>query len=83
MNTTLTLTNRTELNLTGIKLVKSSEPKQIVALQHDGSIIISGDGLNVQHLDIKEGVLQIGGTVNQIKYTNTVAKNFSIKNMFK
>ena len=71
------------MNLTGIKKVKSSEPKQIVAMLNDGSIIINGDGLNVQHLNIKEGVMQIGGTVNQIRYTNQVSKNFSLKNMFK
>ena len=80
---TLVLNNRKELNLTGIKKVKSTEPALIVANLDNGAILINGANLEVQKLDIKEGILEITGTINQIKYTNQVSKGFSFKNMFK
>ena len=79
----LVLNNRQDLSLTGIRKVRSSEPAQIVAVIDNGNIIISGQNLSVQQLDIKEGTLQINGVVNSIKYSNQVSKSFSFKNMFK
>jgi len=79
----LTLTNRQQLEITGIKKVRSTEPVLIVAAIDNGHIVISGNNLSVEHLDIKQGNLQINGIVNSIKYTNQVSKSFSFKNMFK
>ena len=79
----LTLNNRTELTLTGIKKVKSTEPTNITALLDNGAVIVTGVNLSVQRLDIKEGILEVHGTVDSIRYTNQTHKNFSIKNMFK
>ena len=80
---TLSLNNRNELHITGIKKVKSTEPNIIVANLDNGSVVVNGANLSVQRLDIKEGVLDITGQVNGIKFTNQVSKSFSIKNMFK
>jgi len=80
---TLTLNNRTDLSLTGIKKVKNAEPNIVTALVGDGAIIISGQNLSVQQLDIKEGNLVIAGKVTSMKYTNQVSKNFSIRNIFR
>jgi len=79
----LTLNHRTELSITGIKKVRSTEPSVITATLDNTGIVINGSNLSVEHLDIKEGVLKITGMVNSIKYTNNVSKSFSIKNMFK
>ena len=79
----LTLNNRTELNVTGIQKVKSTEPNQVIAIIDNGNIIIHGNNLSVENLDIKQGNLVINGTINSIKYSNQVSKSFSFKNMFK
>ena len=79
----LVLNNRNELHLTGIKKVRSTEPSNIIANLDNTSIIIHGNNLSVQQLDIKEGTLQITGNVDSIKYSNQAAKSFSFKNMFK
>jgi len=79
----LILNNRQELSLTGIKKVRSTDPALIIASIDNGNIIIHGQNLSVQQLDIKEGTLQITGMVNSIKYSNQVSKSFSFKNMFK
>ena len=77
------LQNRQRLELTGIKKVRSTEPSLIIAEIQDGQIVINGNGLSVESLDIKEGNLVAVGLVNSIKYTNNVSKSFSFKNMFK
>jgi len=55
----------------------------VVASLGETGVVISGSNLSVEHLDIKEEQLIITGTIDSIKFTNTVSKNFSIKNMFK
>jgi len=79
----LILNSRTELKLTGVKKIKSSEPSQVIILLDDGGVFISGSDLSVERLDLKEGVIELKGTVNSIKYTNQVAKKFSFKNAFR
>jgi len=79
----LVLNNRNELNITGIKKVRSTEPNLIVANLDNGNIIISGSNLSVGRLDIKEGVLELTGVVDSIKYSSQTSKSFSLKNMFK
>ena len=79
----LILNNRNDLQVTGIKKVRSTEPTLVIANIDNGNITISGNNLSVEHLDIKEGTLLIKGTVNAIKYSNQVSKSFSFKNMFK
>ena len=79
----LILNNRSELSLTGIKKVRSTEPSLIIAILDNGSIIINGNNLSVQQLDIKEGTLVINGNIDNIKYTNKVSKSFSFRNIFK
>ena len=80
---TLTLNNRAELALTGVKKVKTTEAHQVVA-QLDGTmIIISGHNLSVQSLSVREEVLEIHGQVNSIRYTASHSRKFSFKNMFK
>jgi sporulation protein YabP len=79
----LVLNNRNELNITGIKKVRSTEPNSVVANLDNGNVIINGSNLSVSRLDIKEGVLELNGTVDSIKYSNQSSKSFSLKNMFK
>ena len=79
----LILKGRTELHLTSIKKVKSTEPSLVTAMLDNGAIIIQGTNLSVQRLDIKEGILELTGNVSVIKYTNQISKSFSFKNMFK
>jgi len=79
----LVLNSRSTLNLTGVKKVKSTESNLVTAILDNGAIMIHGDNLSVQKIDIKEGILELTGNVNSIKYTNQIAKSFSLKNAFK
>ena len=79
----LVLNNRNNLNITGVKKVKSTEPRCVIAVLDSCTIIITGTNLAVQQLNIGAGTLDISGLVNSIKYTNTASRRFSFKNMFR
>lgn len=80
---TLSLTNRAELSLSGIKKIRTTEPHQVVAHLDGTMIIITGQNLSVQNLSISEGLLDITGQIDSIRYTKSHARKFSLKNMFK
>jgi sporulation protein YabP len=83
MEHTLNLAKRTALAITGIKKVKSSEPNCIIAVLENSMLVITGAGLSVNQLNIADGTLSVTGTVNSVKYSNSVSKKFSFKNIFK
>ena len=82
-NSNLTLNNRNEMTITGIKKVKTTEQNQVVAALDNSLIVITGSNLSVQNLSIREGLLELSGNVDGIRYTSSHSKKFSVKNMFK
>ena len=80
----LTLVNRNQLNVTGVKKIKSSEPEQIVLILHDTALMIGGTNLFVVSASIQTGEVSIGGLVKSLRYTGVSDKRkFSFKNMFR
>jgi len=79
----LSLENRQNLSLTGIKKVKSTEPNQVVAQLDNCMIIVSGQNLAVQSLSIHDGTMELSGLVSSIRYTGSHQRRFSVRNMFK
>lgn len=80
----LTLINRRQLNINGVKKIKSSEPEQIVLLLQNAGIIISGVDLFVVSASIETGEVSISGLIKSLRYTGVTDKRkFSFKNMFR
>ena len=79
----LTLENRNSLTITGIKKVKTTEPNCVVAQLDSCIVVVSGSGLSVQNLSVRDGLLEISGNVMSIKYTKAHNRGFSLKNMFR
>ena len=80
----LTLINRSQLNITGVKKIKSSEPEQIVLILRDAALVIGGSNLFVVAASIQTGEVEIGGFVKSLRYTGVTDKRkFSFKNMFR
>jgi len=79
----LTLENRQTLSLTGVKKIRTTEPTQVVADLENCTIIITGTNLSVENLSVREGVLDLVGIVNSIRYVGSVTKRWSIKNIFR
>ena len=80
----LTLLNRKELSITGVKKIKSSEPEQIVLLLHNAGLVIGGTDLFVVSASMQTGEVCIGGFIKSLRYTGAAEKRkFSFKNMFR
>ena len=80
----LTLLNRNQLNVSGVKKIKSSEPEQIVLILQDSALMICGANLSVASASIQTGEVSIGGLVKSLRYTGVSDKRkFSFKNMFR
>ncbi len=80
----LTLINRRQLNINGVKKIKSSEPEQIVLLLQNAGMIIGGVDLFVVSASIETGEVSISGLIKSLRYTGVTDKRkFSFKNMFR
>ena len=80
----MTLLNRRELSITGVKKIKSSEPEQIVLLLQNVGLVIGGTDLFVVSASMQTGEVSIGGLVKSLRYTGVTDKRkFSFKNMFR
>ena len=66
----LKLENREALELSGIKDVDAFNEEQITALSTYGGIIIKGEGLHVDELNLESGRLKISGKVCAFVYND-------------
>ena len=60
--------NRKILDLSGIDKLKSSQPTQVVCETNKTPLIIIGKNLHIKKLNLEEGVVQIEGEIDEIKY---------------
>lgn len=73
----LKLENRELLELSGIKDVDAFNEEQITALSTYGGIIIKGEGLHVDELNLDLGKLKISGKISAFVYNDkTDVKSF-------
>ncbi|MBO4412432.1 MAG: hypothetical protein J5779_00230 [Clostridia bacterium] len=83
MENKITLINRKNLNLFGISKVFAIN-EDSAQLQIDNSILtILGKNMEVKKLDIENGILELEGLINAIKYTDKKEKTSFIKKIFK
>ena len=74
---TLLMENRNVLELTGISDVESCNEEEITADSSCGNIVIRGEGLSVEVLDLDCGRLKINGKIIAVIYTEkSNAKGF-------
>lgn len=68
------LENRKRLSLSGVIEVISFNDEQILLNTSLGTLIIKGEGLKMNKLDVQNGDIMITGTVNSCTYTNKESK---------
>lgn len=79
----LALTNRSTLSLTGVEKVIEVSEKQL-SLEVGGSFVtIDGSSMTVQKLDVDNGIIEVKGTVDCIKYHAKKDKGNFFKRIFK
>ncbi|MBR4418588.1 MAG: YabP/YqfC family sporulation protein [Clostridia bacterium] len=80
----LTMLNRRQLTVTGVKKIKSSAPEQIVLVLQNVGLVINGSDLFVESASIQTGEVSIVGLVKALRYTGVTDKRkFSFKSMFR
>ncbi len=64
----LSLNNRNRLEITGVKKLESLNKTEFFVDTILGLLLVRGENLEMQHLDIEKGVLWIIGNVNSVSY---------------
>ena len=83
MESKISLINRKNLSLFGISKVYMVN-EDSAQLQVENSILtILGKNMEIKKLDIENGVLEIEGLINFIKYTDKKEKTSFIRKIFK
>lgn len=64
----LTLNNRKRLEITGVKKLESLNKTEFFVDTILGLLLVRGEDLEMQHLDIEKGILWIIGRVSSLSY---------------
>lgn len=73
-NHKVTIDNRIKTTITDIMEIDSFDEDEVRATLKQGAMIIKGEKLNIQTLDLQEGVAVIGGTINSLMYVKVREK---------
>lgn len=73
-NHSVTIENREKTTITDIVEIDSFDEAEIRATLKKGAMIVKGEKLNIQLLDLQEGKAIIGGTVNSLMYVKVREK---------
>ena len=68
LNESLSIINRNTLSISGINEVVSSSETQLYLKVHDTGLVISGQNIHINKIDIESGVLDATGDFDSIKY---------------
>lgn len=70
----LFLENRRRLTLTGVVDVVSFNEENILLDTNLGALLIKGNGLKMNKLDVQNGEVTITGSINSFNYTGSESK---------
>jgi sporulation protein YabP len=68
----VSLINREELALDGVSDVGAFNEQEVNAVTDWGDILIRGNGLHIEALDLETGVLRINGHISAIVYNDRI-----------
>lgn len=78
----LVLKNRKLLNISGVEKVYEANEGKIQLCVAGMNLIICGEQLSVERLNVADGTIEISGNIFEIKYNANGSKNF-LKKIFK
>ena len=81
--TRMVLENRKDLQITGITKVISINENNAYVLINGTKLNITGRDMSIEKLDVNEGILNLTGTINEIKYSGKNVKTSFFKRLFK
>jgi len=65
----LTMRNRERVELTGVVGVDSFDDQEITVVTDLGQLMLRGEDLHIQQLNLEQGTLLVEGLVNGLEYT--------------
>mgnify|MGYP005783505585 FL=1 len=68
MQNVITLTNRQTLNILGVSKVNGVSPTEVMLEIEGDRLLVTGEGMEVQTLDVENKVLTILGKINSMKF---------------
>ena len=69
-NQNILIEDRNKINITGVDQVESFNENTIVLRTVKGGMMIKGENLNVDKLNLDDGNVKISGTINGVNYIN-------------
>ncbi len=81
MQNVITLTNRQTLNILGVTKVSGVSPNEVMLEIEGDRLLVTGENMEVQTLDVENKVLTILGKINSMKFLG--AKVPLLKRIFK
>lgn len=73
-NHSINIENRIRTTITEIEEIDSFDESEVRASLSNGAVIIKGECLNIEKLDLQENIAVIGGTINSIMYIKVKEK---------
>ncbi len=71
-NSEIILKNRKQLEIRGIKKLESLNPNEFYMSTNMGDLLVRGDNLEMQQLDIDKGNLWISGLIYSLEYLDEI-----------
>lgn len=69
---TVIIEGREKLSISGVLDVQSFDEEQIILETVRGMLVVRGEGLHVEKLQLEAGELQVNGTVACMEYDETI-----------
>ena len=79
----VTMENRKNLILSGIKEVDNYDENTVELCTEMGRLIIKGENLNIKKLNLDFGDLEVDGKISSLVYSNEKPKNGFFSKIFK
>lgn len=79
----LILENKEKLSISGVSDVDTFDEGKIILFTEDDTLVVEGEGLHIQKLDVANGELIIEGEIYAVQYTGDGAASRSSKGFFK
>ena len=80
---TVTLCDRKRLSITGVEDVDCFNAQIVVLKTAQGTLTVTGAGLNVSRLDLEDGKVSLEGEVDALEYTGGGRKGGALGRLFR
>lgn len=71
---TFTVTDRSTIELTGIRAVESFDEASIVLSVSSGGLTVEGEQLHIEVLNLEKGIVSAVGKIHAVFYTDSVSR---------